>query len=234
MADRLGFVEDSEFFKDVAEKAKNSYRFAYLKNGKIESDRQCHYVRPIFMGLLDDFEKQQATNDLVELIKKQGGRIGTGFLTTFELCNVLTDNGYSNIAYDILLNTECPSWLYEVKKGATTLWESWFGIREGHKPFGSLNHYSFGSVSGWLMSRVLGIIVTEGFVTIRPYPDRRLGFASGTYLSPYGKISSSWKYEENRVLFEIEIPANMKARVLLPNGDKHEVCTGKYSFVVNE
>jgi alpha-L-rhamnosidase len=61
-----------------------------------------------------------------------------------------------------------------------------------------------------------------------------LGFASGTYLSPYGKISSSWKHEENRVLFEIEIPANMKARVLLPNGDKHEVCTGKYSFVVNE
>ena len=233
-AAKLGYEEDSEFFFGVSEKAKNAYRYVYFKDGRVDSDRQCHYVRPIFMDILDEEEKVRTAKELVELIKKQGGNIGTGFLTTCELCNVLTDNGFADVAYDLLLNTECPSWLHEVKMGATTVWESWFGIRDGFEPMGSLNHYSFGSVSGWLMSKVLGISVSEGKAVIRPYTDRRLGFAEGAYMSPYGKISSAWKYEAGQIRFEIEIPTNMTAEIILPNGEKHEVVTGKYSFAVKE
>lgn len=232
IAAKLGFGEDSIFFFDASEKAKNAYRYAYLKNGRVDSDRQCHYVRPVFMGLLDEKEKIQTIQDLVGLIKAQGGKIGTGFLTTCELCNVLTDNGHADAAFDLLLNTESPSWLYGVKKGATTVWESWFGMEDGKEPLGSLNHYSFGAVSGWLMSRVLGIKVLEGAAVIKPYTDKRLGHAEGCYFSPYGKISSSWKYEGETIRFEFEIPSNMSAKIILPNGEEHSVSTGKYEFVI--
>lgn len=233
IADRLGYTEDASYFRDVYQKSRDAYRYVYLKDGKVESDRQCHYVRPVAHDLMTEEEKFRTVEDLVKLIHANGGTIGTGFLTTCYLCNVLTDYGHPEEAYNLLLSTKQPSWLFEVQQGATTIWESWFGIRPDGERRGSHNHYSFGSISGWLMSRALGIIVEDGSITIRPYPDARLGFMEGSYLSPYGKIGSAWKYENDSIRFDIEIPCNCVANVILPNGKSSRICTGKHTFYIN-
>jgi alpha-L-rhamnosidase len=146
----------------------------------------------------------------------------------------LTDNGYQSVAYDLLLQTEAPSWIYEVKRGATTVWESWFGGREGKEPRASHNHYSLGAVAGWIMSHALGITVRDGNITIRPYPDERLGYARGSYLSPLGRIYSSWEYTEKDIIFTFTVPANTEATVILPDGRSEKVCTGKHIYKIEK
>jgi len=228
----LGETEDAKFYGDSFEKVKAAFRYVYTDNGKITSERQCHYVRPIVHKLLDGDEIGEAAADLDRLIKQNGNRIGTGFLTTCHICQTLTDNGYASTAYDLLLQREQPSWLYEIEKGATTIWEEWYGITDGREPIGSHNHFSLGAVTAWMMTRVLGIVVSGGKITVRPYTDERLGYAKGSYTSPFGKVSSAWKYTDDTIEFEIEIPANAAADIILPNGEKHTATAGKYSYTI--
>ena len=134
------------------------------------------------------------------------------------------------MAYDLLLQTEQPSWLFEVRQGATTTWESWFGIRGDGRRESSHNHYAFGAVSQWLFSRVLGITAIDGRITLRPYPDRRLGHAQGSYLSPLGRIGAGWKYEGDEIRYTFEVPCNSEATVILPDGQTCTVAPGTHHF----
>ena len=232
MASRLGEEEDAAYYGMLYERVREAYRFVFTDHGRIESQRQCHYVRPVAHKLLNEQETVKATADLAELIRKNGNRIGTGFLTTCHLCETLTDNGYASVAYDLLLQREQPSWLFEVLNGATTIWENWYGIREGREPRGSHNHYSLGAVTGWMISRALGIVVSDGEITVRPYPDARLGYAKGSYLSVLGRIGSAWEYTDAEIRFTVEIPANAEATVILPDGRQRRVSAGQHSFCV--
>lgn len=229
IAQQIGHLEDAAFFMEAYENTKAAYRFVYTKNGTIDSNRQCHFVRPVVHSLLDENACRAAVDTLAAMIKENGSHIGTGFLTTCELCNALTDYGHAETAYDLLLQTEQPSWLFAVQHGATSIWESWFGNRDG-RPRGSQNHYSLGSVAGWLMSRVAGIQLANGEIAIKPYPDRRLGFVQATYHSPVGIIKSTWRYEGNMIQFEVQIPANTTASISLPDGSTHTLAYGMHEF----
>ena len=125
-----------------------------------------------------------------------------------------------------------PSWLYEVKKGATTTWENWFGIDEEGNLRSSHNHYSLGAVAAWMITHSLGIRVYDGKITLKPYTDERLGYAKGSYLSTMGEVRSAWKYEEDEILFSFEIPANAEADIILPNGETHHVTTGTHTYSI--
>ena len=230
IAHELGEYADEKYYSDLFEKVKAAYRYMYTENGKINSTRQCHFVRPIVHRLLDGNEAQEAADRLAELIRENGNVIGTGFLTTCHICNVLTDYGHADTAYDLLLQTKDPSWLYQVEHGATTIWESWSGHDAVGNPQGSHNHYSLGAVTEWMMSRVLGIRVKDGKITLHPYTDRRLGYAKGSYLSPMGKICSEWRYEGDSIVFEFELPPNTEADIILPDGSCHKAATGKHCF----
>lgn len=232
IAHELGEYGDEEYYFDLFNKVRTAYRYMFTENGKISSSRQCHLVRPIVHGLLDENESRAAADALSELIRENRSVIGTGFLTTCHICNVLTDHGHADTAYDLLLQTENPSWLYQVEHGATTIWESWSGHDAHGNPQGSHNHYSLGAVTEWMMSRVLGIRVTGADITLRPYPDRRLEYARGSFLSPVGMISSSWRYENDVIVFEFELPPNTEAVIILPDSSSRRARTGRHSFVI--
>lgn len=182
------------------------------------------------LDLFEPEEKASAASDLAEQIRKNGNKLNTGFLTTHELCRVLTDNGQAGTAYDLLLQTQRPSWLYAVQKGATTVWESWDGVNEEGKVYNSFNHYSYGAIVGWLFDRVCGIEVESGKIFIHPYPDQRLTHAEAVYRSPVGTIRSAWKYEGNRLLFTVSIPSNTEAVIQLPGELPKKVSAGEYIF----
>ena len=222
--------EDAAHYAEIAEGARNAYRYQFVKDGRIQSERQCEYVRPMAFGLLNEDELPAAAVDLAALIEKCSGHLNTGFLSTPFLCRVLADNGQTEAAYKLLLQDTCPSWLYAVKKGATTIWETWDGIREDGTVHDSLNHYSYGAVSGWLFSGVCGIVYKEGKLQITPHPDRSLGFAHAAWDSPEGRIESAWHYEGDEVRYEFTVPAGLKAEVLLPDGRQFTLEEGKSSL----
>ena len=203
-----------------------------IDNGRIHSDRQCAYVRPIALGLLDPEDERQAAEDLNELVQKMDYHLNTGFLSTPFLCKVLSEHGYADTAYRLLLQDTCPGWLYAVKKGATTIWETWDGVREDGTVHDSLNHYSYGAVVGWLFDSVCGIRVSGDQISICPTPGEALTEASAIYDSPLGRIACGWKRETDGIKYHIVIPANGEARVRLP-GEKPQVLTaGEYDLQV--
>ena len=188
-------------------------------------------MRPIAFGLLDGDENQQAADALNELVIKNGYHLNTGFLSTPDLCRVLAENGHIDTAYQLLLQEECPSWLYAVKKGATTIWEAWDGIRPDGTVHDSLNHYSYGAICGWLMGGVCGIQLEAGRLTIRPYPHPSLGWARAEWHSPVGVIRSEWRYEGQKMIFEGEVP--VPSEMILPDGTVHILERGTYRMEIN-
>ena len=228
----LGNSADADKYKEISEKATEAYRYLVLKDGHIRSERQCEYVRPLAFCLLPEKEAVEAAKDLNELVVKNDYHLNTGFLSTPFLCSVLADYGYADTAYRLLLQKSYPSWLYAVEKGATTIWETWDGVREDGTVHDSLNHYSYGAVSGWLLSGILGIRYDFDKVLIKPVPDERLKFAKGYYDSPRGRIVSEWRYIENLNTFayHFEIPGGMEAELELPGGEKRILTSGSYEI----
>ena len=224
----LGKEEDAANYNKTAEQAKKAFRHIATENGRITSDRQAEYVRAISFDLLTEEEKKQAAADLNELVVKNGYHLNTGFLSTPSLCPVLAQYGYLETAYRLLLQDTMPSWLYAVKKGATTIWENWDGINEKGEVKASLNHYSYGAITGWLFTGVCGIQLKEEKITIKPQPHPLLQQARASYQSPLGKIVSGWKYEGEKVSYEIEIPSNTEAEVILPDGRIEVLTAGSY------
>ena len=228
----LGKTKDAEAFGTLSENAKKAYRMAFLPDGRIHSERQCEYVRPIAFGLLTEAEERKAAEDLDQLIRKNGFRLNTGFLSTGKLLPVLLDHGYTETAYRLLLQEENPSWLYAVKRGATTIWENWDAVREDGSVYSSLNHYSYGTVAGTLVSEFLGIRYDHTGLTIRPHPDRSVGFMKGSLTVPEGTIRAAWAFsrESEEVSYEIEIPEGISGVLKLPSGKKQDLRPGRYCF----
>ena len=230
IAGLLGKTENAEKYAMIAENARKAYRYTCLKGGRVESDRQCEYVRPIAFGLLDGDEAREAADELNRLVEKNNCHLNTGFLSTPYLCEVLADNSHADTAYRLLLQEDCPSWLYAVKKGATSIWETWDGIRTDGTVHDSFNHYSYGAISGWLFCGVCGIELKAGKLHIKPQPGKELGYAKAEWRSPIGTIKSAWAYEDNKLCFDMTSP--VPASIELPNGESYEVKAGEYHYEI--
>ncbi|MBR3561554.1 MAG: family 78 glycoside hydrolase catalytic domain [Oscillospiraceae bacterium] len=228
IAEILGKSADAKQYAEIAENAKKAYRYACARDGVIRSDRQCEYVRPIAFGLLDGDEARTAADTLNDMVVKNGYHLNTGFLSTPDLCRVLADNGHADTAYRLLLQEDCPGWLYAVKQGATTIWETWDGVRADGTAHDSLNHYSYGAISGWLFSGVCGIRLEAGKLTVAPQPGRSLGHARAEWRSPVGTIVSAWAYESDHLTFDITLP--VQATICLPDGTTYQTDAGEHHY----
>jgi len=177
-------------------------------------ETQTSYVLALYMNLVPDNLRPAAARKLVELIKNNHWRLGTGFLGTPYLLEVLSDSGYSDIAYRLLLNREYPSWGYVIDHGGTTTWERWNGDQMLNDPsMNSYNHYAYGAVGEWLYRYAAGVdtVSTDpGFHTIYLHPnfDARLGSLSLDYESPYGTIHSEWSVMGNQATWKVTVPPN--------------------------
>ncbi len=216
----LGKNEDARIYQELAEQVKQAYMAEFLdRDGHINPDKQASYVRVLQFGLLPDQLRPAVVDHLVRLVNQAGVHIGTGFLSTPFLCSVLGENGHLDLAYALLNQKTIPSWLYSVTKGATTIWESWEGIKEDGTPNASLNHYSYGAVGGWLQRVVAGLEIGEpGYkrILIQPHPGGGLTQASATYQSIYGEIESGWELLDHEFKLNVKIPPNTSARVVIP------------------
>lgn len=249
MAEIAGLLEEKEdaaYYKDMAEKIKSAFQKGVIdENGNMPVDLMGAYAMPIFYGLVPEQWEQKFADDLVRKIEENDGCLDTGFLGTPILQDALCKIGRRDIAYDLLFNEKAPSWLYEVKHGATSIWESWFALGENGAPFiseiygmvfcMSLNHYAFGCVDDWMFRNINGIDWIEpGFKKIRisPHPDRRLTYAKRSFASEYGDIVTEWKTEDTMFELKVHIPCNTTAVIELPDGTRAERGSGDYTFTV--
>lgn len=233
VADILHKSEDALKYRKTAEGVKKAYNYLFVRTGTLnDTMRQAKLVRPLALGLLDGEDREKAGKQLGTAVEKYNYRVGTGFLSTPFLLGVLTEVGESETAYRMLLNTKKPGWLYEVLHGATTIWETWEGYN-GDAGSGSLNHYSPGAVCQWLFDTCAGICVDgENHFILSPVPGTGMNYAEGSYLSPYGKVISSWKKTERGTEFSFSVPVNCSAEICLPDGSKKSVKSGIYTKTI--
>ncbi len=160
---------------------------------------------------------------------KYGWRVGTGFLSTPLVLDVLAKENVE-YAYKLLENEEMPGWLFMVKENSTTIWESWEGDSTPDAGIASLNHYSKGAVCEWLISGMCGLnVVGENKFVFEPKIGGKETYAKCEYQSIYGKVSCSWKKEGDKTTYEVILPPNTSAKLILPN-EKKEIHTGSYTF----
>lgn len=227
----LGITADEKKYNDIFQKVKTAFQQNYVTSeGRVFSDSQTGYVLALMFGLLPDKVRPNAATFLVNDIKRRGNHLSTGFLGTPYLCHVLSQNGYTDVEYDLLLQKTFPSWLYPVRMGATTIWERWDGQKTDSTfqdvGMNSFNHYAYGAIGDWMYRVVAGIEIGEpGYkkIIIQPHPDQKLSFANAKYESGYGTIESGWKIEYGKVQLSFTIPPNTTAQIALPNVDISQV-----------
>lgn len=215
----LGETEDAEHYAAKAQKVKRMFnRYLIGADGIIKAGRQAPNVRALAFDLCDETHREPVLNALTQMVKDCDYHINTGFLATPHILNVLADSGFADTAYRLLEQESSPSWLYNVKKGATSILEEWSGM-DTH--VGSFNHYSYGAVCDFLFSRVAGIRPTwekPGYqeFLVQPVIDGSLSHAEAVYESLYGTIRSEWKRSENTVQYRISVPVNTTAKIVIP------------------
>jgi alpha-L-rhamnosidase len=230
----LGKPEDVQTYNGIFDRVKDAFNKTYVTaEGHIASESQTSYVLALHFGLLPEALRSKATGYLVADIKERGNHLSTGFLGTPYLCHVLTANGKTDVAYDLLLQQTFPSWLYPVKMGATTIWERWDGQKTDSTfqdvGMNSFNHYAYGAIGDWMYRVAAGIeIGAPGYkhILIQPQPNKQLTYAKASFESSYGTIASGWEMKDGKLVVTIKVPANTTATIVLPSAQAASVTEG--------
>lgn len=235
----LGREEERTHFADLAQRVRTAFQQHYVSpDGRITSDAVTVYALAVVFGLLDEPEHQLAGDRLATLVAEGGHHIQTGFAGTPFVTDALVDTGHLDDAYRLLLQRECPSWLYPVTMGATTIWERWDSmlpdgtINPGQMT--SFNHYALGAVVDWMHRTVGGIAPLEpGYakVLVAPQPGGGLTWARSSLRTRHGLVSVSWSTEgADGFSLEVELPDGVTARVRLPDGHEAELEPGRHTL----
>ncbi|MBZ4670955.1 MAG: alpha-L-rhamnosidase [Oscillospiraceae bacterium] len=236
----LGFENDAEIYeklhKDIVKAFQDEF---FTPAGRLAARTQTAHVLALMFDLVPEEHRLRTINTLLSLLEEKDWHLTTGFLGTPYLCHVLSRNGKLDAAYKLLLQEDYPSWLYQVKMGATTVWEHWDGI----KPDGSMwsadmnsfNHYAYGAVGDWMYRVAAGLDTDSDLpgykrILIHPQPGGDLTYAKAEYLSMYGKISIEWHISGKEIFIDIAVPHNTTAHVILPKASPECIKGSKASF----
>lgn len=227
--------KDMREYETLAENIRAAFRKKFLAKGRVKENTQTACALALYFDLADD---KPAVAAQLNALVKQYGHLTTGFVGTPYLLHVLTENGYAETAYDLLLREEYPSWLYPVGLGATTMWERWNGIwpdgSMADKGMNSFNHYAYGAVGDWLYGTMAGINTDEnapGFkhIVFKPVFDKRFDFVNARIVTGYGEVSAGWKKVDNGFVYTVTVPEGCAATVFV-GGTAREVEAGTHSL----
>jgi alpha-L-rhamnosidase len=236
----LGKDEDAEEYSRLRESILKAYRDEFFTpNGRLAAPTQTAHILSLMFGLVPEEYKERTIKGLIKLLDDNDGHLQTGFLGTPYFCHVLSRNGRLKEAYDLLLKEDYPSWLYQVKMGATTIWEHWDGIKPDgtmwSPDMNSFNHYAYGSIGDWLYGVVAGLDTdpdNPGFkrIIMRPQPGGGLTHARAEYKSLYGKIAIKWAIKDGNMVVDVMVPHNTTAHLVLPYADSETIVGDNVQF----
>ena len=191
---------------------------------------------PYYFGMIDDdYVKRQVEKQIVKkLLDQNDGTVTCGVIGIGWLMHALTQMGRTDLAWLLATNKKYPSWGYMAEHGATTIWELWNGDTASPK-MNSGNHVMLlGDLLSWLYEDIAGIGAADvGFRHIIMKPEfsvDEIDNIDAIYESIYGKIVSRWKKEHGQLYWHVEIPANTKATLRLPDGELKTLGSGIYDL----
>lgn len=234
----IGETAEAERYANDADKFKKAFQHKYVTPaGILVSNTQTGLALAVQYDLLPDEFSARVAENLDYRVRRAGFRIATGFVGTPLICHALTKVGKPQLAYRMLLEKKCPSWMYPVTMGATTTWERWDSMmpdgRVNPGQMTSFNHYALGAVADWLHTTVGGISSMEpGWkkVKINPVPGGNLRWAETSFEGPYGTISCYWNLVSK--LMEVTVPPNTTA-VVVVQGKEITVGSGNHTFAMD-
>ena len=242
MAKRLERSADAEKFSSLASRIRRAIHATFLtEDGLLKNQTQCGFALLFYFGLFDtDAQRKANAEYFSKLIRDNGNHLDTGFIGTAYLCPALVKAGLSDVACDLVLQREYPSWLFEVDNGATTIWERWDSYHP-EKGFAtpvmnSFNHYANGAVGEFLFAFLGGIsfqaVDDEGKVSPRVVfhvtPDSRIGSANFHLNTPCGEAISEWRLEGRLLHWRMRVPPN--AIGVVDGRDIEPLAPGEYNF----
>jgi alpha-L-rhamnosidase len=238
----LGNDRDAQHFGALAEQTRAAFTRHYVSDdGRVHSDAVTVYALAICFDLLDEPTRTFAGERLAELVAENGHHIATGFAGTPYVCDALTATGHLDDAYRLLLQRECPSWLYSVSMGATTIWERWDSmlpdgtINPGHMT--SFNHYALGAIADWMHRVIGGIAPAEpGYRTVRiaPRPGGGLTWAETSLDTPHGQVAVTWRLSPDGALdVDVTVPCGITAEIDLVGQQPHRVRGGRHRISID-
>ncbi|MCP1415569.1 alpha-L-rhamnosidase [Paenarthrobacter sp. A20] len=240
-AAQLGRTKEQKEFEDAAAGLRLAFNNKYVENGKVHSDCTTAYSVAIVFGLLDEADMKAAGGRLAELVEASQFRISTGFVGTPFITDALTLTGNVDLAYRLLLERGCPSWLYPVTMGATTVWERWDSmLPDGTVNPGemtSFNHYALGSVADWMHRTIGGIApASPGYKSaiIAPRPGGGITWAEASLETPQGVISVHWELSGRDLTVSVSVPEGTEAVLRLPGRKDQTLATGKSVWHVTD
>ena len=233
IAEELSCFEDAALFRKYSEGCRKAYQaMAETANFSLDTDRQARLVRPLAFDLLDEKQSEYARKRLIQALENYGWRLGTGFLSTPLILDVLAKYDL-DAAYRLLENEEMPGWLFMPRNGATTVWESWEGT-QAQGGIASLNHYSKGAVCEWLFKTMCGIRVEgENHFVIAPNPGGSFTHAKARYQSIYGMVESGWERTASGYRVCINVPCNTTATMISPDGMRECLTPGTHNLLIS-
>jgi alpha-L-rhamnosidase len=223
---------DATAFEDLYNKIRGAFQKEFVTpNGRLSSNTQTAYVIALTFGLVPESQRDSVAARFARDVKSFG-HITAGFIGSSLVNPVLSEFGYDDLAYMLLMRKEYPGYLYPITKGATTIWERWDGI----KPDGtfqdagmnSFNHYAYGAIGNWIYSQVAGIqedpvIPAYKKIIIRPVPGGGLTWARAEHESMYGLVKSEWKIDKTDMILKVTIPTNTTAEIYIKTKDQKNV-----------
>lgn len=223
-APSAGLDERIAHYAELLETIRQAVREEYIApDGSIKGDLQGQYVMALYAGIGDEALRRRMAARLVSLIAQSGGRLDTGFVATPYLLDVLCETGHRDAAFRLLFQKECPSWLYMVERGATTIWENWAAIRpDGQPTNSSYNHYALGCVGDWLYRNAGGIApLSPGYQRVRfaPMFELPMDGVQAYHDCPYGRVMARWRKEDGHIHLTVTLPERTSGEVLLPIPD---------------
>lgn len=238
----LGETDDSARYSTLADRVREAFRREYVTQaGRVTNESATAYALAICFDLLDESQRARAGARLAELVGGVGYTISTGFAGTPLVTEALSSTGHLTEAYLLLMQTRCPSFLYPVTQGATTIWERWDSIRPDGtvNPSGmtSLNHYALGAVADWMHRTIGGLSRLEpGYrrAWVAPQPGGGLTSASLRLDTEHGSWHVSWQIDSAAITMEVTVPADCEALVTVPfspANEPHLVGPGDHHFV---
>ena len=230
---------DAARYAELADAVRQAFHDEYVTpRGRVASDSQTAYALALEFALLPEpSQAARATARLTEVVRLKRHKIAIGFLGTPLICDALTSAGAIDDAYQLLTQKDCPSWLYPVSMGATTIWERWDSVlpdgRINPGEMTSFNHYALGAVADW-MHRVLGGLApgAPGYrvVHVAPRPGGGIEWASTAHLTPYGRAEVSWRRADGALSVDLTVPAGTTAVVTLPGAEPAHAGRGRHRF----
>jgi alpha-L-rhamnosidase len=220
----VGQDDDAERSGRLSREANEAFiRSFVLSDGTVSGDTQTGYALALGFGLLPEPLRQSAADQLAILVDVAGGHLTTGFLGVPLVLAALSNHGHHGLACRLVRSDAYPGWGYEIRQGATTIWERWNGWTEEHgfadPGMNSFNHFAFGSVADWLHRYVAGLAPAEpgyGRTLIQPRPTSEFTWARAQHESAHGLHAVAWDLAKDALLLTVDVPPNTSADIVLP------------------